>query len=113
MPAGGGGPSLGHGRVPNEEDIMERERKRAEERMTLRHKQSKWSKGMKDTGSTMWDEEAENGVIEMAKRSEKLRMRIAGKAIIGEYGELESSGDEKDGLLQRECTRVQALRHPV
>jgi len=92
--ASGGAEALshGHGGVPNEEDIMERERKRAEERMTLRHKQSKWSKGMKDSGRTMWDEEAENGVIEMAKRSEELRMRISGKAI-GEDEELESSGD--------------------
>jgi len=88
--------ALGHGGVPNEEDIMERERKRAEERMTLRHRQSKWSKGMKDSGRTMWDEEAQDGVVEMAKRSEELRMRIAGKAILGEDEELESSGDEED-----------------
>jgi len=42
--------ALGHGGVPNEEDILERERKRAEERMTLRHRQSKCSKGMNHSG---------------------------------------------------------------
>lgn len=55
---------------------MERERKRAEERTALRSKQSKWSKGMKDSGRTMWDEEAQNGAVDMAKRSEELRMRL-------------------------------------
>ena len=68
---------------------MARGRKRAEERMTLRHKQSKWSKGMKDSGRTVWDEEAQNSAVEMAKRSEELRMRVAGKAIPGEDEELE------------------------
>jgi len=91
MPVVGGCLPLGHGGVPNE-DIMERERKRAEERRALRHKEGKWSKGMKDTGRTMWDEEAENGVIEMAPRSEELQMRISRKAI-GKDEELENSGD--------------------
>jgi len=80
--------ALENGRVPNEEDIMERERKRAEERMALKHKQSKWSKGMRDLGKTMWDEEAQNGAAEMAKRSEEPRMRIAGKVILGEDEEV-------------------------
>ena len=62
--------------MPNEGDIMERERKRAEERTALRNKQSKWSKGMKDSERTMWDEEAQNGAVDMAKRSEELRMRL-------------------------------------
>ncbi|CUS13122.1 unnamed protein product [Tuber aestivum] len=91
--------ALERGGVPNEEDIMERERKRAEERMTLRHKQSKWSKGMKDSGRTMWDEEAQNGAVEMAKRSEELRMRISGRPILGEDEELEGSDDEEDDLF--------------
>ena len=81
---------------------MERGRKRAEERMTLRHKQSKWSKGMKDSGRTVWDEEAQNSAVEMAKRSEELRMRVAGKAILGEDEELESSGDEGDDLFNQD-----------
>ena len=94
--------ALENGGAPNEEDIMERERKRAEERMTLRHKQSKWSKGMKDSGRTIWDEEAQDGAVEMAKLSEELRMRIAGKAILGEDEELESSGDEEEDDLFNE-----------
>ncbi|KAG0638159.1 small-subunit processome [Tuber brumale] len=94
--------ALERGGAPNEEDVMERERKRAEERMTLRHKQSKWSKGIKDSGRTMWDEEAQNGAVEMAKRSEELRMRIAGKAVLGEDEEFESSGDDEEDDLFNE-----------
>jgi len=66
--------------------------------MTLRHKRTKWFKGMKDSGRTMWDEEAENGVMRMAKRSEELRTGISGKAT-GEDEELESSGDEGEDNL--------------
>jgi len=76
-----------------------RERRRAEERTTLRHKQSKWFKGMKDSGRTMWDEEAQNGAVEIAKRSEEPWMRVAGKAILGEGEELESSGMKKKKTL--------------
>ena len=79
--------ALESGVVPNEEDIMERGRKRTEERITLRHKQSKWSKGMKDLRRTMWDDGAQNGKVEIAKLSE-LRMGIAGKAILGEGEEV-------------------------
>ncbi|RPB01097.1 Utp14-domain-containing protein [Choiromyces venosus 120613-1] len=88
--------ALERGGVPDEEDIMERERKRAEERMSLRHKQSKWSKGVKESGRTMWDEEAQDGAVEMAKRSEELRMRIAGKPILGEDEELFGSSDDEE-----------------
>ncbi|CAZ85657.1 unnamed protein product [Tuber melanosporum] len=94
--------ALERGGAPSEEDVMERERKRAEERMTLRHKQSKWSKGIKDSGRTMWDEEAQNGAVEMAKRSEELRMRIAGKEVLGEDEEFESSGDDEEDDLFNE-----------
>ncbi|PUU84108.1 hypothetical protein B9Z19DRAFT_1118415 [Tuber borchii] len=81
---------------------MERERRRAEERMTLRHEQRKWSKGMKDSGKAMWDEEAQNGTVEMTKRSEEPWMRISGKAILGEDEELESGGHEEEDDLFNE-----------
>ncbi|PWW72723.1 Utp14-domain-containing protein [Tuber magnatum] len=94
--------ALERGGAPDEGDIMERERERAEERMTLRHKQSKWSKGMRDSGRTMWDEEAQNGAVEMARRSEELRMRIAGRAILEEGEEFESSDDDEEDDLFNE-----------
>jgi len=81
--------------VPNEEDILERERKRAEERITLRHRQSKWPGGMKGSGRTMWDEEAENGVVEIVKRSEELRMRLLEGQFLGNTGSSRVVGTRK------------------
>src|SRR5690606_722229 len=52
------------GEGPNdEEDAEERDRRRAEERMSLRYKSSKWAKGVKDSGKAMWDDEARDGAI--------------------------------------------------
>jgi len=62
------------------EDEHERnDRRRAEERMGARHRESKWAKGVKDSGRAAWDEDARTGVTEMAKRGEELRRRIEGK----------------------------------
>lgn len=68
------------GEVDSEEE-MERERRRAVERMSLKHKSSKWAKGMKESGRTAWDEDARHGAQEMARRSDELRRRIEGKDI--------------------------------
>ena len=87
--------TFGHGGVPNEEDILGRERKRAEERMTLSHRQNKWPKGMKDSGRTMWDEEAENGVVEIVKRLEELRIRLLQRQFLGNTGSSRVVGTRK------------------
>lgn len=103
--------ALEHGGVPDEDETMERERKRAEERMTLRHKQSKWAKGMKESGRTIWDEEAADGAIDMARRAEELTKRIRGKDVRGEEGEFEGSSSseeeeedefDEEGVVMRE-----------
>lgn len=88
--------TLERGGVPEEEEMMERERKRAEERMTLRHKQSKWAKGMKESGRTIWDEEAADGAVDMARRAEELTKRIRGKDVRGEGGFESSSSEEEE-----------------
>lgn len=88
--------ALESGGVPDEEEAMEWERKRAEERMTLRHKQSKWAKGMKESGRTIWDEEAAGGAVDMARRAEELTRRIRGKDVRGEESEFEESSSEED-----------------
>lgn len=67
------------------------DRRRAEERMGARHRESKWAKGIKDTGRAAWDEDARNGVIEMATRAEDLKTRIAGR-------EIDGGGDYSDSL---------------
>ncbi|KAK5723607.1 hypothetical protein LTR15_005306 [Elasticomyces elasticus] len=72
------------------EDEGEREksdRKRAEQRMSTKHKDSKFAKSMKATNRTVWDEGARDGVNEAARRQEELKRRIAGEDV----------GDEDDG----------------
>jgi U3 small nucleolar RNA-associated protein 14 len=79
--------------MDGEMDDEEREaadRRRAEERMRLKHKDSKWAKQMKQSGRTTWDDEAITGVTEMAKKSDELRRRIEGKDV----RDSDASGDE-------------------
>lgn len=80
------------------EDERERnDRRRAEERMGARHRESKWAKGIKETGRAAWDEDARDGVTEMARRNEELRKRIEGKKVRDQESDNDTShGDEDD-----------------
>ncbi|MCJ1290935.1 hypothetical protein MMC34_002477 [Xylographa carneopallida] len=79
------------------EDEQERnDRRRAEERMGARHRESKWAKGIKDSGRAAWDEDARSGVTEMARREEELRRRIAGKDVHRDDGSLGSTSESSD-----------------
>ena len=84
---------------PDSDEEMEHERKRATERMSLKHKQSRWAKGVRDSGRAAWDDDARHGAVEMAQRSEDLRRRIQGKHTASdgeESGEEESEDDRFD-----------------
>ncbi|KAJ9630885.1 hypothetical protein H2203_001412 [Taxawa tesnikishii (nom. ined.)] len=65
----------------NEDDKERQDRRRAEARMGTKHRDSKWAKSAKKAGRTVWDDDARDGVIEMARRNEELRRRIEGKDI--------------------------------
>ncbi|KAL8774361.1 MAG: hypothetical protein Q9209_001112 [Squamulea sp. 1 TL-2023] len=81
--------------VENSESEKEKnDRQRAEERMGAKHRESRWAKGIKESGRMAWDEDARGGVEDMATREENLRRRILGKNI-DDKGE-ESSDDEED-----------------
>ena len=69
----------GEGLDDNEKD--KQDRRRAEERMGAKHRESKWAKGAKKAGRTVWDDDAREGMVEMARRNEELRRRIEGKEI--------------------------------
>ncbi|RPB21560.1 Utp14-domain-containing protein [Terfezia boudieri ATCC MYA-4762] len=84
-----------NGDTDEELDEEERERRRAEERMSLRHKQSRWAKGLRESGRGMWDEEARDDAVEMVRRGEELRRRIRGKSGAVD-GEDESEEEESD-----------------
>ena len=94
---------------PDSEEEMEREKRRAEERMSLKHKQSRWAKGVKDSGRGAWDDDARHGAMEMAKRSEDLRRKIAGKEIGSDGEESEEDGSEDGFDEEGEEDRLRAL----
>lgn len=65
---------------PSEDEQELQDRRRAEERMSAKHRDSKWAKATKQAGRTTWDEDARAGITEMARREEELRKRVEGKA---------------------------------
>lgn len=71
----------------SEEEREYNDRRRAEERMGAKHRESKWAKGIKATGRAAWDQDALDGVTEMARRNEELRRRVEGKTIRGDDDE--------------------------
>lgn len=73
-----------------EEERETADRRRAEERMGAKHRDSKWAKAMKKSGRSIWDDDAKSGVSEMARRNEELRRRIEGKEVRDE----DASGDD-------------------
>lgn len=83
----------------SEEEREYNDRRRAEERMGAKHRDSKWAKGIKATGRAAWDQNALDGVTEMARRNEELRRRVEGKAIRDnddEGSDVPSEDDESD-----------------
>jgi U3 small nucleolar RNA-associated protein 14 len=82
---------------PDEMDQEKSERQRAEARMGSKHRESKWAKGLKQTGRTAWDEEARNSAADLAQREEELRKRIEGKRVsTGDDDYLGSSSSESE-----------------
>lgn len=95
------------GLIDSEEEREKNDRRRAEERMGARHRESKWARSVKATGRAAWDDDARHGVTDLARRDEELRRRIEGKAVAGsDVSESESSDsdafsetdNEKEGL---------------
>ncbi len=83
----------------SEEEREYNDRRRAEERMGAKHRESKWAKGIKATGRAAWDQDALDGVTEMARRNEELRRRVEGRSIRDEDdpgSDFSSEDDESD-----------------
>ncbi|KAJ5788599.1 hypothetical protein N7457_003589 [Penicillium paradoxum] len=94
-------------------DDMEQEkneRMRAEARMGSKHRESKWAKGLKQTGRTAWDEEARNSAADLAQREEELRKRIEGKHVSNrddDYLGSSSSESEDEDPWNEEASDVE------
>lgn len=80
----------------SEGELEQRDRRRAEERMSTRHRDSKWAKAAKKTGQLTWNAEARSGVEQMARRNEELRRRVAGENDGPEPSDDESFGDSDE-----------------
>ena len=83
----------------SESEQERRDRQRAEERMGARHRESKWAKGVKESGRAKWDEDARGGVTEMARRGEELKRRIQGKAVTEDDDSTIASESEEDEVI--------------
>ena len=106
----------GMGGEMDEEERENAERRRAEERMRLKHKDSKWAKQMKKSGRTAWDDEAISGVTEMARKSDELRRRIDGKNIRDEDAsedEILSSDDDGPSDEDDDAAEFQQLQRQM
>nr|KAK5444972.1 hypothetical protein LTR18_004677 [Exophiala xenobiotica] len=85
------------GLIDSDEEREKNDRRRAEERMGARHRESKWAKSVKATGRAAWDEDARHGVTDLARRDDELRRRIEGKTASGSDDEGFDSSDS-DGF---------------
>ncbi|KAI9790441.1 MAG: hypothetical protein M1816_005105 [Peltula sp. TS41687] len=88
------------GLVDSEEEQELNDKRRAEERMGARHRESRWAKQVKVTGRQKWIQDARSGIVETAMREEALKKRIEGKS----SGRVDGSGDtsSSDGELDTE-----------
>jgi U3 small nucleolar RNA-associated protein 14 len=91
----------------SEDEREYNDRRRAEERMGAKHRESRWAKGIKQSGRAAWDEDARAGVTEMARRNEELRRRIEGKEVReGSEEGSDFSSDEDDDDSEEDGTEV-------
>jgi U3 small nucleolar RNA-associated protein 14 len=97
----------------SEDEREYNDRRRAEERMGAKHRDSKWAKGIKATGRAAWDDDARSGVTEMARRNDELRRRMEGKEVRGEDDDAsdlssqdEDDMDDDDNILQHQLGRL-------
>ncbi|KAL6248091.1 hypothetical protein RBB50_005439 [Rhinocladiella similis] len=96
------------GLIDSDEDREKNDRRRAEERMGARHRESKWAKSVKATGRAAWDENARHSVTDLARRDEELRRRIEGKTVGGsDEDEIGSSDSEEYSDSEEERLRLE------
>jgi U3 small nucleolar RNA-associated protein 14 len=101
---------------PSEDEQDLRDRRRAEERMGAKHRDSRWAKATKQLGRAAWDEDARDDIIDMARREEELRRRVEGRVTKDDdASDFESSDDDSedsddeeggDGRLFKKLERV-------
>ncbi|KAK3209999.1 hypothetical protein GRF29_44g1309693 [Pseudopithomyces chartarum] len=98
----------------SEDEREHNDRRRAEERMGAKHRESKWAKGVKASGRGAWDDDARAGVTDMARRNEELRRRIEGKEVREEGDEASDfSSDEDDEDMDDDDEGTEAMKRQL
>ncbi|KAF2137621.1 uncharacterized protein K452DRAFT_312226 [Aplosporella prunicola CBS 121167] len=100
----------------SEEERERNDRRRAEERMGAKHRESKWAKGLKASGRAAWDEDARGSLHEMARRNEELRQRIEGKDVRNEDDDatdISSEGESDDEDYDSEAGEARRLQRQL
>lgn len=95
--------------IVDEDEADHFDRKRAEERMSTKHRESKWAKSLKATNRTAWDEDARDSVFDQARRNEELKQRIAGKGVYDGEGSDVPSGESDDDDHDESTTTLRQL----
>lgn len=101
------------GVLNSDEEREQNDRRRAEERMGARHRESRWAKAAKASGQTTWNNDAKVGVSELARRDEELRRRVEGKNVRASdesASESESEYSESDAEDARWNEKLQSLQ---
>jgi U3 small nucleolar RNA-associated protein 14 len=89
--------ALAAGELDSDDEREALDRRRAEERMGTRHRESKWSKLGKKAGRAVWDENFRAGLTEISRRKEDLRRRIEGIAGASDDDEGSDVSDASEG----------------
>ena len=87
------------GLIDPDEEREKTDRRRAEERMGARHRESKWAKAVKSAGRAAWDEDVRGGVADLARRDEELRRRVEGKPERASDSDSDSESDGYDSVV--------------
>ncbi|QIW99053.1 hypothetical protein AMS68_004571 [Peltaster fructicola] len=90
----------------NEDEQEEADRRRAEARMSAKHKDSKWARSLRATDRAVWDDDARAGVIEQARRQEELRRRIAGRDVDQSDASDDDDDNDYNGDPSTELARI-------
>jgi U3 small nucleolar RNA-associated protein 14 len=95
----------------DEDEQSKFERKRAEARMSTKHKDSKFAKAMSQTNRSVWHDGARETVIDEARRREELQRRIRGEEISDDSAEGRDvpSGSDDDSDGNEEASTLKAL----
>ncbi|KAL9618980.1 MAG: hypothetical protein Q9160_006374 [Pyrenula sp. 1 TL-2023] len=104
------------GLLNSEDEREQNDRRRAEERMGARHRESKWAKAAKASGKTNWDVEAKSGITDIARRDEELRRKIEGRSMRHHdtaSAESSSSSDRDDSEFDSDDEGTQRLKRSL